>query len=134
MTGAALRLAWIAILLATSCTPTQTGSIDGVWCWGTEYHSAKVPFVRLTRKDAGLAVETKHYMHDGFESVTRDVRVEGNHLEFTYWYAPLERWSRCSFERSGDRMSGVCDGETSVKHWGVVPSQLWRCGTGGADG
>ena len=134
MTSAARRVAWIAILLATSCTPTETASVEGVWCWGTEFHSAKVPFVRLMRTGAGWTVETKHYMHSDFESGTRDVRVDGGHLEFTYWYAPLGRWSRCTLDRSGDRMSGICEGETSVSHWGALQTQLWRCDTGGADG
>ncbi len=130
------RLFPIAMLLiVTSCESVQqatddsapTGNFEGVWCWGEPWRSADVPFLRISINGSEWIIETKHYMHDHFESTTRKARVSGNHLEFTYWYAPLSRWASCSLELSDDKMAGHCDGELNARQWGAVPTYLWRC-------
>ncbi len=129
------RLFPIAMLLiATSCVPVQqandgsapTGNFEGVWSWGSPRRSAEVPFLRISRNGSEWIIETKHYMHDYFVSSTKDVRVRDNHLEFVYWYAPLNRWARCALDLSDDKMAGRCDGELNARQWGPVPTYLWR--------
>jgi hypothetical protein len=127
----------IAVQLATSHTPVSLAaestvpspSMQATWCWGSERRSANVPFLRITTRGAELVVETKNYMHDYFVAGTKDISVSGDRLEFSYWYEPLARWARCSLalDPSHDSMAGTCEGELSVRHWGVVPSYLWRC-------
>ena len=73
-----------------------------------------------------MIIQTKHYMHDCFVEDTKDISVDGSHLEFTYWYAPLCRRARCSLDLAGDRMNGHCEGEVKAAQWGEVPTYLWR--------
>jgi len=134
--GRCSRLAPIAILLVTtSCAPAQPlietppppGNFEGVWSWGSPRRSAEVPFLRISRKGGSWEIETKHYMHEHFVTTTRDIRVSGNHLEFTYWYEPQRRWATCILDLSDDKMAGVCDGELNARGlWGGVPTNLWR--------
>lgn len=122
------------VLIATSCTPVERASdhpvlvddFEGVWSWGSPRHSANVPFLRITRNDMEWIIQTKHYMYDYFVSTTKDVRISSNHLEFVYWYAPLNRWSKCSLDLLYNKMAGHCDGELNAQQWGTVPTFLWR--------
>lgn len=99
----------------------------GIWCWGSPRRSADVPFLRITANGGAWRVETKHYMHDSFETNVKDVEISGDRLTFAYWYAPRQRWAKCALTVSGDRMTGMCEGEANARDWGDVPSYLWRC-------
>ena len=130
------RLVLIAILCSalSSCAPGEKvnngavppGTFEGVWCWGSPRRSADVPFLRISRHGSAWLIETKHYMHDYFVSSAKDVCVSDHHLEFVYWYAPLNRWARCGLDLSDDNMAGQCDGELNARQWGAVPTYLWR--------
>jgi hypothetical protein len=85
-----------------------------------------VAFLRISRTGERWSLETKNYMHDGFESQIRDLRIDGNHLTFAYWYAPRARWAVCSLDLTEDMMSGTCEGELNAREWGAVPTWLWR--------
>lgn len=103
----------------------QTGFV-GVWLWGSALASDGVPFLRISRSKERWQIETKNYMHAYFVRDAKDIRADGNHLEFAYFYEPLRRWARCKLDLNGDVMSGVCDGEIDAQHWGSQPSYLWR--------
>jgi hypothetical protein len=45
--------------------------------------------MRISKAGAGWTLETKNCMHASFESQIRDLRIDGRHLTFAYWYAPL---------------------------------------------
>jgi hypothetical protein len=119
----------VGLWLISAARPARADpwpGLEGVWSWGSPRRSADVPFLRITRSGGQWSVETKHYMHAYFVAEARDVRIDGKHLEFTYWYEPLHRWARCSFDAAADTMAGVCDGEIDAQTWGAVPSYLWR--------
>jgi len=130
------RLVRITILLmAAGCAAAQPaavpdappGNFEGVWLFGSPRRSSEVPFLRISRKGREWIVETKHYMRDHFVSTSRNIRVNGNRLEFTYWYEPLRRPARCILDLTDDRLAGVCDGELDARGlWGGVPTNLWR--------
>jgi len=127
---------WVAIIaltIAMGCATTKpksapeaTGNLVGTWSWGSPRRSADVPFLKISENDSKLRIQTKHYMHDYFVGDTKDISVDGSHLEFTYWYAPLCRWAKCNLDLSGDRMNGQCEGEAKATQWGEVPTYLWR--------
>ncbi len=131
-------VAIIALTIAMGCAaaksenaPEATGNFAGTWSWGSPRRSADVPFLKISENDSKLTVQTKHYMHDYFVGDTKDISVEGKHLEFTYWYAPLCRSATCSLDLAGDRMNGQCEGEIKAVQWGEVPTYLWREGPSG---
>lgn len=104
----------------------DSGGFGGIWCWGTRYHAEATPFLRISRAGSQWRIEIKHYMQDDFVQDARDVRVDGEHLAFAYWYEPLSRWARCSLDLMDDRMVGECDGERNAREWGAAPAYLWR--------
>jgi hypothetical protein len=110
-------------------TADAMAALQGKWCWGSQYRSANVPFLRVIARNKTIAVETKHYMHSNFVANTKDVAVGDNRIAFTYWYEPLARWARCvlTLGGDGDTMAGDCDGELGAGLWGRVSSHLWRC-------
>jgi hypothetical protein len=116
----------IGSLLAADTRAAPAPDFAGVWCWGSQRRSADVPFLRISRGGGNWRVETKHYMHARFVDRVKDLRIDGNGLEFRYWYEPLQRWARCSFVAQGHTMAGVCEGEVDARTWGDVPSFLWR--------
>jgi hypothetical protein len=66
-------------------------------------------------------------MHAYFVDKMQGVRMEGKHLEFSYWYEPRQRWAHCSLNATADTMmAGQCDAELDVQGWGAAPSYLWR--------
>ena len=118
------------LLLAFTVAPGAAATdeaFEGTWNWGEPWRSTDVPFLQISRKGATWAVKTKHYMHDSFVSTTKDIRISGYHLEFTYWYEPLARWSSCRLDLAEGKMSGFCDGELNARgQWGAVPTYLWH--------
>jgi uncharacterized protein YbbC (DUF1343 family) len=128
----ALSCAVTAALLAGTghAQPPPAGraeaGIEGEWSWGSPRRSARVPFLRISRAGEGWLVETKHYMRTHYVGGTKEVSLSAAQLEFSYWYAPLERWAHCSLNVSEGRMDGECDGELSAREWGKVPTHLWR--------
>ena len=127
-------MGWLLAILALSTGGATTPVLDGVWCWGSPRQSARVPFVEIGRTGDGWTIRTKHYMHAYFVGGVKDIKVDGGHVEFTYWYEPRARWAHCAFDADGDRMSGTCDGEIDALSWGAVPSFLWRTRTPGSEG
>lgn len=126
-------IAIIAVTFAFGCASMKPkgasdaiGNFVGTWSWGSPRRSAEVPFLKISRQDSRLLIQTKHYMHDYFVDDTKDASVNGSHLEFSYWYAPLCRWAKCSLDLAGDRMNGQCEGEVKAAQWGEVPTYLWR--------
>jgi hypothetical protein len=113
-------------LMKPAVTSRGIEKFAGTWDWGSPRRSAFVPFLKISERDSVLVIETKHYMHSYFVADTKDISVDGNHLEFTYWYAPLCRWATCSLDLASDRMNGQCEGETRAAQWGQVPTYLWR--------
>ena len=134
--GQLRRVAAVAIMaltLAFGCASMKPkGSSDsiehfaGTWSWGSPRRSAQVPFLKIFWQDSGLVIQTKHYLHDSFVDDTKDTSIYGSHLEFSYWYAPLCRWAKCSLDLAGDRMNGKCEGEVRAGRWGEMPAYLWR--------
>jgi hypothetical protein len=124
------RNCWPALvaILSVSGLPASAaeGSLEGIWCWGTQFHAEATPFLRIARSGGQWRLETKHYMHDEFVAGIKDVRIDGSHLAFTYWYEPLSRWATCSLDLMQDRLVGQCDGERNAHEWGVTPVFLWR--------
>jgi hypothetical protein len=123
-------IGFVALLWLLPATASARAEIwpgfAGVWVWGTLWNSHDTPFLRITRSGSHWNVETKHYMHADFVDKVQDVRIEGKHLEFSYWYEPRQKWAHCSLNATADTMlAGQCDGELDVHDWGTLPSYLW---------
>jgi hypothetical protein len=116
---------WLNSAAAVVRAETWPG-FEGIWAWGTLWNSHDTPFLRITHNADNWKVETKHYMHAYFRDKVRDLRIDGKHLEFSYWYEPRERWAHCRFNAAIDTMAGFCDAEINMQDWGAAPSYLWR--------